>query len=223
MSGSMEGKIILITGAGKGKGRALAEELSRRGAIVAANDISPINLDELVRQGGGKIKAYTEDIVKKVAIQSIINQVEDDFGRIDILINHAAVEPRSPLLEMDEWDWHRVLDVNLTGAFLAMQSAGRVMRTQGSGVIINIITAGGSQGGQVENKAAYLASMVGLLGLTRSAAAELAPYGIHVHAVGSGLAEFQHSDPGIPSELIEAVIYLCSSSLNGQIVNVEAK
>ena len=63
MSGSMEGKIIMITGAGKGKGRTLAEELSRRGAIVAANDISPINLDELVRRGGGKIKAYTEDIV----------------------------------------------------------------------------------------------------------------------------------------------------------------
>jgi NAD(P)-dependent dehydrogenase (short-subunit alcohol dehydrogenase family) len=219
----MEGKIVLITGAGKGNGRALAAELSRRGANVAANDISPINLDELVRQGDGKIKAYTEDIVKKVAIQAIINQIEDDFGRIDILINHAAVEPRSPLLEMDEWDWHRVLDVNLTGAFLAMQSVGRVMKTQGSGVIINIISAGESQGGQVENKTAYIASMHGLLGLTRSAAAELAPYGIHVHAVGSGLAEVQYADPGIPSDLIEAVIHLCSSSLNGQIVNVEAK
>jgi 3alpha(or 20beta)-hydroxysteroid dehydrogenase len=223
MSGSMEGKIVLITGAGKGKGRALAEELSRGGALIAANDISPVNLDELVKRGGGKVKAYTEDIVKKVAIQSIINQVEDDFGRIDILINHAAVEPRIALLDMDEWDWHRVLDVNLTGAFLAMQSAGRVMRTQGSGVIINIITASGSQGGQAGNKAAYLASMYGLLELTRSASVELAPFGIHVHAVGSGLAEFQHADAAVPSGVTEAVSYLCGSSLNGQIVNVEEK
>lgn len=220
MTHGMEGKVVLITGAGKGKGRALAEAFSRRGAIVAVNDISPINLDELVEQGRGKIKAYTEDIVKKVAIQTIIKQVEDDFGRIDVLINHAAVEPSSPVLDMDEWDWHRVLDVNLTGAYLAMQSAGRVMRAQGSGVIINIITAGDAQSG---NKAAYLASMYGLLGLTHSAAAELAPYGIHVHAVGSGLAKFHQADPVVPSELIEAVFYLCSSSLSGQIVDVEAR
>jgi NAD(P)-dependent dehydrogenase (short-subunit alcohol dehydrogenase family) len=229
MNDGIEGKVVLITGAGKGKGRALAEELSRRGASIAANDISPINLDEIVRQSNGKIRAYTEDIVKKVAIQAIIKQVEDDFGRIDILINHAAVEPHGPLLDMDEWDWHRVLDVNLTGAFLATQSAGRVMRAQGSGVIINIISADGSKSGrgkeadQGEYKTAYLASMYGLLGLTRPAAVELAPYGIHVHAVGDGLAEFERSGLANPSELIEAVCTLCNSSLNGQIVNLEAK
>jgi len=220
MTPGLEGKIVLITGAGKGKGRALAEALSKRGAIIAANDISPVNLDDLVNQSGGKIKAYTEDIAKKVGVQTIIKQVEDDFGRIDILINHAAVEPASPLLDIDEWDWHRVLDVNLTGAFLAMQSAGRVMRAQGSGVIINIITAGESQG---RNKAAYLASMYGLVELTRSASTELAPYGIHVHAVGSGLEEFQQADKAVPLELIKAVCFLCGSSLNRQIVNVEEK
>ena len=220
MTHGLEGKIVLITGAGKGKGRALAEALSKRGAIIAANDISPINLDELVKESEGKIKAYIEDIAKKVGVQTIIKQVEDDFGRIDILINHAAVEPASPLLDMDEWDWHRVLDVNLTGAFLAMQSVGRVMRAQGSGVIINIITAGEPQD---RNKAAYITSMYGLVGMTRSASEEMAPYGIHVHAVGSGLEEFQQADKAVPSELIEAVCFLCGSSLSGQIVNVEDK
>jgi 3-oxoacyl-[acyl-carrier protein] reductase len=220
MNYGLEGKIVLITGAGKGKGRALAEALSRRGARIAANDISPVNLDDLVNQSGGKIRAYIEDVAKKVGVQTIIKQVEDDFGQIDILINHAAVEPASPLLDMDEWDWHRVLDVNLTGAFLAMQSAGRVMRAQGSGVIINIITAGESQD---RNKAAYITSMYGLVGLTRSASDELAPYGIHVHAVGSGLEEFQQADKNVPTELIEAVCFLCGSSLSGQIVNVEDK
>ena len=220
MTHGLEGKIVLITGAGKGKGRALAEALSKRGASIAANDISPVNLDDLVNQSGGKIKAYIEDVAKKVGVQTIIKQVEDDFGRIDILINHAAVEPVGPLLDMDEWDWHRVLDVNLTGAFLATQSVGRVMRAQGSGVIVNIITAGESHD---KNKAAYMTSMYGLVGLTRSASDELAPYGIHVHAVGSGLEEFQQADKNVPTGLIEAVCFLCGSSLSGQIVNVEEK
>lgn len=217
MTDDFEDKVVLITGAGKGKGRRLAEAFTRLGAFVAANDISPINLDEIVNQGGGKIKAYIEDIAKKVAIQSIINQVEDDYGRIDILINHAAVAPRSPLLDMDEWDWHRTLDVNLTGAFLATQSAARVMRVQGSGVIVNLISADAS----VQNKGAYMASMYGLMALTRAAAVELAPSGIHVHAVGTGLTELQNMEAAIPTDMIEAVLYLCGSTLTGQIVNVE--
>jgi len=218
MTNDLEGKVVLITGAGRGKGRALAEAFLARGALVAVNDVSPINLDELVSQSGGKIKAYVEDVAKKVAAQVIINQVEDDFGGIDILINHAAVEPRVDLLAMDEWDWHRVLDVNLTGTFLMMQSAGRVMRTKGSGVIVNLITATHSG---VEKEAAYLASMAGLAALTRSASIEFASYGIHVHAVGTGFPEFHHAELSVPLGLIEAVLYLCQSDLNGQIVNLE--
>ena len=75
MTHELEGKIVLITGAGKGKGRALAEALSKRGASIAANDISPVNLDDLVNQSGGKIKAYIEDVAKKVGVQTIIKQV----------------------------------------------------------------------------------------------------------------------------------------------------
>lgn len=220
MTNDFEGKVVLITGAGKGKGRALAESFAARGARVAANDISPVNLDDLVSQSGGKIKAYVEDVSKKVAAQALINQVEDDFGRIDILINHAAVAPHAGLLDMDEWDWHRVLDVNLTGAFLTMQSIGRVMRAKGAGVIINLITAARSGVGK---EAAYLSSMAGLAALTRSASIEFAPLGIHVHAVGTGMPEFHRADPSIPSGLMEAVFYLCRSDLNGQIVNATAE
>ncbi|HUF00242.1 MAG TPA: SDR family NAD(P)-dependent oxidoreductase [Anaerolineales bacterium] len=175
-------KVVLITGAGKGSGRLLAQAFAEQGAIVAANDISPVNVEEVVEQilaKGGQAKAYIDDIAKKVAAQNIVNQVEDDFGQIDILINHAAVEPNTPLLDMDEWDWHRVLDVNLTGAFLMTQSAGRVMRVQGSGVIINLVT-GSIRGG---SEAVFVASMKGLDGFTREAARELSPYGIHVYAV----------------------------------------
>jgi len=182
-------KVVLITGAGKGSGRLLAQAFAEHGAIVAANDISPINVEEVVDQivaKGGHAKAYIDDIAKKVAAQNIVKQVEDDFGSIDILINHAAVQPHVSLLDMDEWDWHRVLDVNLTGAFLMMQSVGRVMRASSprgakdSGVIINLITV---RQEEAEAESAFIASMSGLDGLTRQAARELSPYGIQVHMV----------------------------------------
>ena len=179
----LQEKVVLITGAGKGAGRILAQAFAERGSLVAANDISPITVEEVVNQivaKGGRAKAYIDDVAKKVGVQQVINQVEDDFGRIDILINHAAVEPHTPLLEMDEWDWHRVLDVNLTGAFLMTQSVGRLMRVHGSGMIIHLITPASPK---QSNEAAFLASMHGLEEFARQAACELSPYGIQVHAV----------------------------------------
>ncbi|GAB4467289.1 MAG: hypothetical protein Kow0070_30620 [Anaerolineales bacterium] len=182
----LAGKIVLITGAGKGSGRALALALASRGAVVMANDLSPINVEEVVEQvqrQGGRAKAFIEDVAKKVGAQSLIKQVEDEFGRIDVLVNHASVQPRVPLLDMDEWDWHRTLDVNLTGAFLMTQSAGRVMRSQGSGVIVNLVTLNQAS---AENEAAFAASMQGLAEFTSRAARELSPYGIRVHLVETG-------------------------------------
>jgi NAD(P)-dependent dehydrogenase (short-subunit alcohol dehydrogenase family) len=180
---TLKDKIVLITGAGKGSGRLLALAFAAQGAIVAANDVSPVNVEEVVDQilaKGGQAKAYIDDIAKKVGVQNIINQVEDDFGHIDILINHATVEPDIPLLEMDEWDWHRTLDVNLTGTFLMTQSMGRLMRLQGSGVILNLITKPGIE---ESSKTAFLASMRGREGFTHQAARELSPYGIRVYEV----------------------------------------
>ena len=189
---NLKDKVILITGAGKGSGRMLAIALAERLAIIAANDISPINVEEVVdeiNKQGGRAKAYVEDVAKKVGVQHLVKQVEDEFGRIDVLINHASVKPHAPLLDMDEWDWHRVLDVNLTGSFLMTQSVGRVMREQGSGVIINLITANqvpAKDEATHQGNAAFVASMSGVDGLTRQAAQELSPYGIQVHAVKTG-------------------------------------
>jgi len=185
-------KVVLITGAGKGAGRRLTTAFADLGASVAANDISPVNVEELVQEinaSGGNARAYIDDVAKKVGVQALVKQVEDDFGRIDILVNHAAVEPRSALLDMDEWDWHRTLDVNLTGAFLVTQSVGRMMRAQGGGVIVNLIAAdaGVTEAGRDESplRAAFLASMAGLDAFSQQAARELAPYGVRVHAVKS--------------------------------------
>lgn len=176
----LKNKVVLITGAGKGIGRKLAEALAGKGAIIAANDISPINVEEVVdkiRAEGGQAKAYIEDVAKKVGAQMIVKSAEDEFGQIDILVNHAAVEPHTPLLNMDEWDWHRVLDVNLTGAFLMSQTAGRVMREKGSGVIINLVAGAGEK---EKEAGAFLASKAGLDELSRQFARELNPYGVKV-------------------------------------------
>ena len=90
----LKDKVVLITGAGKGAGRALARALAERGAFIAANDISPINVEQLVAQilaNGGKAKAYIDDVAKKVGVQSLIHDVEDDLGKIDILINNRRI------------------------------------------------------------------------------------------------------------------------------------
>jgi NAD(P)-dependent dehydrogenase (short-subunit alcohol dehydrogenase family) len=177
-------KVVLITGAGKGAGRALAVAFAEQGAVVAVNDISPNNVEELVSEiaaSGGNAKAFIEDIAKKVGVQSLVKGVEDEFGSVDILVNHAAVEPHAPLLNMDEWDWHRTLDVNLTGAFLMTQSVGRMMRVKGKGVILNIVAGTGE--GLKKNAGAYLSTKAGLAELSYQADQELGPLGIRVYAI----------------------------------------
>ena len=180
----LKDKVILITGAGKGAGRALAEALAEQGAYIAANDISPINVGEVVLKinaRGRKASSYIEDVAKKVGVQALVKAVEDEFGGIDILINHAAVKPHTSLLDMDEWDWHRTLDVNLTGAFLMIQSVGRIMRAKGKGEILNLVTGAGR--GAEKDAGAYLSSKAGLVMLSHQADQELSPYGIRVYAI----------------------------------------
>ena len=177
-----KGKVVLVTGAGKGGGRTVAEAFAAEGASVAVNDVSPVNLDETVAQilaAGGTVKAYVEDIAKKMPVQTLLNQVLDDFGRIDILVNCAEVEPTLSLLEMDDWDWQRTLDVNLTGVFLLIQSVGRIMKEKGGGMIVHMDEhARGS-----DRRAAYFASKAGAAALVKTAAAEFAVFGVRVQLV----------------------------------------
>jgi NAD(P)-dependent dehydrogenase (short-subunit alcohol dehydrogenase family) len=174
------GKIVLITGAGKGTGRRVAEAFSAQGATVAVNDVSPINLDETVAHilaSGGQVKVYVEDIAKKMPIQTLLNSVMDDFSRIDILVNCAEVEPQKTVLEMDDWDWQRTLDVNLNGPFLLTQSMGRIMKEKGCGVIVHV----GERAKGSECRLAYFTSKAGLAALSALAAYELSKFGIRVY------------------------------------------
>jgi len=182
MGNALKGKVVLVTGAGKGRGREVASLFAQQGAIVAANDISPVNLDETaatIRAGGGQVKTYVEDVSKKMMIQGLLTRVVDEFERIDVLVCCAEVEPQKSILEMDDWDWQRVLDVNLSGAFLLIQSTGRIMKEKGGGNIILMK----EQAHGTEGKAAYLASKAGLAALVRTATGELVPFGVKVHLV----------------------------------------
>jgi NAD(P)-dependent dehydrogenase (short-subunit alcohol dehydrogenase family) len=241
-----KGKIALVTGAGRGIGRAIAQAFAAQEAQVAANDISPVNLDETIAQimaAGGEAKGIVADVSKKMAVQTMIEEILDAWERIDILINNAGVEPHAPLLELDEWDWRRTIDVNLGGPFLTMQSVGRVMREQGGGVIVNVGSIAGRAHG-LKDRSAYVASKMGLIGLTREAARELAEYRIRVNAVCPGVIETEMTAAlrqneamvkkwledipqgrlGKPDDITGVVLFLCSeaaSYLTGQAINVD--
>lgn len=181
---NLENKVALVTGAGLGLGRALALALARQGARLAVNDLTRVNLDPLlveIAAVGGVARAYENDVSRKLDLQGLVQTVLQDYGQIDILVNHASVQPHQPLLGMDEWDWRRTVDVILTGTFLATQSVGRVMAEQGGGVILTI----GPQnpGDNSGTRAAYLAAKAGVLAFSRAAAAELAEHNIRVLAL----------------------------------------
>lgn len=186
--GGFQDQVVLVTGAGHQRGRAIAQAFASQGAIIALNDLTPINMDETLHQiitSGGRGREYIFDIAKKMPVQALLEQILDDWGRLDICIHCAQVKPHAALLDMDEWDWQRTIDVNLSSAFFLLQSAGRIMRQQGSGRILSILTAPGEKLDQ-PGYAALQASKAGMVGLLLSAARELGEHQIYVTGVVAG-------------------------------------
>jgi len=220
-------QVILITGAGRGIGAAIAKAFALQGATIAANDITPINLDKVVEYiaaTGTSVKGYVYDISKKMPIQALFNSIIDDWERLDIVVNAANVNPKGSIITLDAWDWQRqrALDVNLTGTFLVTQSAGRIMKTQGGGIIINI-----AANHDVSHKAAYIASKTGVLGLTQESAREFSTYNIRINAICSGCRANNDISTKNSTQIKEAVsqlaLYLCSqeaSQISGQIIDI---
>lgn len=178
----MQDKVVLVTGAGRGLGKAIAKGLAAQGAKVVVNDINPDTAEATVKEitgAGGQAIYLDADVANKMAVQTMHYEILEKWGRVDGLVNNAAIEPIGPILTLDEWAWDRAMNVNLKGVFLVSQTVARGMKEQGGGVIVNVA---GTVTGQAQH-AAFVASKEGLLGLTRECAKEFAPYNIRVAAV----------------------------------------
>lgn len=188
MSGLLTAKVALITGAGRGIGRACALALAAEGAAVAVNYSRSAEaaqqVVEAIKSTGGEAVALQADVGKAAEVDGPFAALAARYGRLDVLVNNAGITRDGLMLRMSLDDWQQVVDLNLTGVFLCIKAASKVMLKQRSGRVINISSTSGVAGNA--GQANYSAAKAGVLGLTRAAARELGSRGITVNAVAPG-------------------------------------
>jgi len=240
-----DGKIVLVTGAQRGIGRAVALRFAQEGADVALNFLDDRPAAEAtaaqVAALGRRALAIGADIARPEEARRMIATAERDLGPIDVLVNNAGIFPRAPFLDVTEELWDAVLDTNLKGTFVCAQEVSRRMVAAGRpGVIINLSSGAPYRGSM--RATAYMASKLGIVGLTRGMARELAPHRIRVNAVAPGvtntamprlgnteeaLAELARTNPtgrlAEPEDIADVVVFLATDEarhLIGQVIHV---
>ncbi len=182
----LENRVVIVTGAGHGIGRAVAERFAAEGAFVAVNDLSAERASEVAAAIGANALAVPSDVSTSAGVNAIFDPVLARFGRLDVLVNNAGnIHAARHFLEGDEAWWDQLLNVNLKGSFLCAHRAARVMAKQRSGVIISMSSGGATKAHR--GNVAYDASKGGIEAMTRAMALDLAPYGVRVNAVVPGL------------------------------------
>jgi glucose 1-dehydrogenase len=227
----LEGKVAIVTGASSGIGYAIAQLFAKHGAAVAINYFAYSDdakkLVAEIEAGGGRALALEGDVSNAQDVEALVATTVETFGRLDVLVNNAGIEQRTPLLEIAEEDWDRTIAVNLKGPFLCLQAAAKRMQTDG-GSIVNISSI--HEDFPFPLSTPYVAAKGGLRMVMRNASVELAPYRIRVNNVAPGaiatpinaatladpakVKELQRIVPlermGEPSEVAEVVVFLAS-------------
>jgi 3-oxoacyl-[acyl-carrier protein] reductase len=188
---NVKGKVVLVTGASRGIGKAVAESFSAAGADVAFTFLSSVEkalaLESKLAESGSKVKGYKSDASIFSEAEDLVNQVLTDFGKIDILINNAGITRDTLLLRMTEQQWDEVINVNLKSIFNLTKAATKPMMKAKYGSIINITSVVGLMGNAGQTN--YAASKAGILGFTKSVAKELGSRNIRCNAIAPGFIE----------------------------------
>lgn len=195
-------KICVVTGAGQGMGRAIVEHFVEQGATVYAVDVNAQSINETLEGLGDKAHAAVCDITYEAEVKVLFERVEQEQGRVDVLVNNAGIGSVDGFLETPLETWQRVLSVNLTGAFLCSREAATLMAKANSGAIINLSSTAAQTG---EGPCHYVASKAGIMGLTRSSARELAASGIRVNTLVPGPTDTPMM-ADIPQEWMDAMV-----------------
>jgi gluconate 5-dehydrogenase len=241
----LTGRTALVTGSSRGLGRAMAEGLAAAGAAIVLNGSDPDRLATAaaeMRGGGTRVHEACFDVTDEKAITALFERLDREGVAVDILVNNAGIQLRRPMVELATEDWRRVIEVNLTSAFVVGREAAKRMIPRGRGKVINI----GSLTSELARAtvAPYTVAKGGIKMLTRAMAAEWAAFGIQSNAIGPGymLTDMNQAlvnDPvfdawvkgrtparrwGKPEELIGTAVFLASSAsdyVNGQIIYVD--
>ncbi len=203
-----DGQTAIVTGAGRGFGRAITRRLARGGAKVVAADINLLGAEEtavLVKQDGGEALAVHTDVASAASVENMVKAALTQFGnRVDILVNNAAIWTLVPTEELGEADWDRMVNVNMKGVFLCCRAVIPVMKRQRRGHIVNIASIAARNGGTFAG-IHYVASKGGVLAMTKKLAKELGQYGIVVNGVNPGSSQTEMM-VGWPEEILQGII-----------------